>query len=113
MIRGTASYLLHERRYDLTAGTLTWLLGGQDHVLVDESPDHELWWAVFRPGLVARTASPLPRRDPGGQFSRRLSPGRAARLDALLSDLHDADDALLNAGLAYLLLSASQRVPAQ
>jgi AraC-like DNA-binding protein len=107
VIRGTASYLLHERRYDLTAGTLTWLLGGQDHVLVDESPDHELWWAVFRPGLVARTASPLPRRDPGGQFSRRLSPGRVARLDALLSDLHDADDALLNAGLAYLLLSAS------
>jgi AraC-like DNA-binding protein len=112
--RGTASYLLHERRYQLTPGTLTWLFPGQDHVLVDESPDHELWWAVFRPRLVARTAttppeSPLLKHDPIGQFSRLLDARRVARLSALLSELRDAetvDDALLNAGLAYLLVFA-------
>jgi AraC-like DNA-binding protein len=114
VVRGAASYLLDERRYELTPGTLTWLFPGQDHVLVDESPDHELWWAVFRPGLVSRAATttrarPLLERDPAGHYSRRLDPGRAAHLGALLRELRDAgsvDDALLNAGLGYLLLSA-------
>jgi AraC-like DNA-binding protein len=114
VVRGSASYLLSERRYELTPGTLTWLFPGQDHVLVDESRDHELWWAVFRPGLVVRAATtsqmrPLLNNDPPGQFSRRLDAGRARRLDGLLRELHaaeDVDDALLNAGLSYLLLLA-------
>jgi AraC-like DNA-binding protein len=114
VVRGTASYLLGERRYELTPRTLTWLFPGQDHVLVDESPDHELWWAVFRPKLVSRAATtrparPLLERDPVGQFSRRLDARTAARLGAFLRELRDAqtvDDALLNAGLAYLLLFA-------
>ena len=74
VVRGTASYLLGDRRYELTPRTLTWLFPGQDHVLVDESADHELWWAVFRPGLVSRAAPPplLGERDPVGEFSRRL-----------------------------------------
>jgi AraC-like DNA-binding protein len=113
VLRGTASYLLGERRYELTPGTLTWLFPGQDHVLVDESPEHELWWAVFRPSLVARAAAttaaaPLLERDPAGEYSRRLDALRVARLDLLLDDLRDADDALLNAGLAYLLVYAWQ-----
>ncbi len=114
VVRGTASYLLGDRRYELTTRTLTWLFPEQDHVLVDESPDHELWWVVFRPELVSRTAAamplaPLVERDPAGQFSRRLDMRSAGRLDALLRELHDAeqvDDALLNAGLPYLLVSA-------
>jgi AraC-like DNA-binding protein len=114
VVRGRASYLLGDHRYELTPRTLTWLFPAQDHVLVDESSDHELWWAVFRPGLVARAAAALPapplaERDPAGQFSRRVDMGRAGSLGALLRELHDAeasDDALLNAGLAYLLLSA-------
>jgi AraC-like DNA-binding protein len=112
VVRGTASYLLGDRRYALTPGTLTWLFPGQDHVLVDESSDHELWWAVFRPALVARIATyrhagPLLEEDPVGQFSRRLDSGRARRLSALFHDLQDAekaaDDILVNTGLAYLL----------
>src|SRR6266508_1867597 len=64
-----------ERRYELAQGTLTWLFPGQDHVLVDESADHVLWWAVFRPPLVARIATTRQARrlleeDPVGQFSR-------------------------------------------
>jgi len=114
VVRGTASYLLGDRRYQLTPRTLTWLFPGQHHVLVDESADHELWWAVFRPGLVSRAAAmtpvgPLVERDPAGEFSRRLDMRSADRLATLLIALHDddaADDALLNAGLAYLLLSA-------
>jgi len=111
VVRGTASYLLGDRRYALTPGTLTWLFPGQDHVLVEESSDHELWWAVFRPALVAqiatsRHARPLLEADPVGQFSRRLDSGRVRRLGALFHEVQDAeavDDVLVNTGLAYLL----------
>jgi AraC-like DNA-binding protein len=114
VVRGTASYLLGDRRYALAPGTLTWLFPGQDHVLVDESPDHELWWAVFRPALVARIATtrqarPLLEEDPVGQFSRRLDSGRVRRLGALFHDVRAAesvDDVLVNTGLAYLLIFA-------
>jgi AraC-like DNA-binding protein len=114
VVRGAASYLLGERRYDLTPGTLTWLFPGQDHVLVDESRDHELWWAVFRPSLVARTATTpqmrlLHHENPAGLFSRRLDSQRARRLEGLLRELRAAevvDHALLNAGLSYLLALA-------
>jgi AraC-like DNA-binding protein len=116
VVRGVASYLLGDRRYELTPGTLTWLFPGQDHVLVDQSADHELWWAVFRPSLVVRTATtaqarPLLEEDPLGQFSRRLDPGRVRRLATLFRELRDAetcDDALVNAGLSYLLVVAWQ-----
>jgi AraC-like DNA-binding protein len=111
VVRGTASYLLGDRRYALTRGTLTWLFPGQDHVLVDESSDHELWWAVFRPALVTRLATtrharPLLEEDPVGQFSRRLDSGRVRRLGALFHEVQVAetgDDVLVNTGLAYLL----------
>ena len=114
VVRGSASYLLRERRYELTPGTVTWLFPGQEHVLVDESRDHELWWAVFRPSLVTRTATTpqmrvLLEQNPRGQFSRRIDPQRARRLDRLLTELcaaEELDTALLNAGLSYLLALA-------
>jgi AraC-like DNA-binding protein len=114
VVRGTASYLMDDRRYDLTAGTLTWLFPDQEHVLVDQSADHALWWAVFRPSVVARIATspnarPLLERDPVGRYSRLLDPRRVQRLAALFGDLHGAgtvDDTLFNAGLSYLLALA-------
>lgn len=114
VVAGTASYLLDDRRYDLSAGTLTWLFPDQEHVLVDESADHALWWAVFRPPAVARTASspaarPLLECDPVGRYSRRIHPQRVRRLGALFGELGEAatvEDGLFNAGLAYLLALA-------
>lgn len=114
VVAGTASYLLDDRRYDLSAGTLTWLFPDQEHVLVDESADHALWWAVFRPAAVGRTATPsharpLLERDPVGRYSRRIHPQRVQRLGALFGELREAatlEDGLFNAGLAYLLALA-------
>ena len=114
VVRGTASYLMKDRRYDLSAGTLTWLFPDQEHVLVDESADHALWWAVFRPSAVARIATssqarPLLGRDPVGRYSRRLDPQRVQRLGALFGELREGgtvDDILFNAGLSYLLALA-------
>jgi AraC-like DNA-binding protein len=114
VVRGKASYLMKDRRYDLSAGTLTWLFPDQEHVLVDESADHALWWAVFRPSAVARIATspharPLLGRDPVGRYSRRLDRQRVQRLGALFGELREAgtvDDTLFNAGLSYLLAFA-------
>jgi AraC-like DNA-binding protein len=114
VVAGTASYLLDDRRYDLSAGTLTWLFPDQEHVLVDESADHALWWAVFRLAAVARTATsaharPLLERDPVGRYSRRIHPQRVQRLGVLFGELREAatlEDGLFNAGLAYLLALA-------
>ena len=92
VVRGTATYLMSDRRYDLTAGTLTWLFPDQEHVLVNESADHALWWAVFRPSAVARIATspaarPLLERDPVGRYSRRVDIERVRRLGALFGEL--------------------------
>ena len=103
----TASYLLGERRYDMTPGTLTWLFPG---------PGPRARRRVPRTTSCGGRCFARPRDDPGTAEARSRSggsragssPGRAARLEALLRELHDADDALLNAGLAYLLLSAWQ-----
>src|SRR4029450_11425133 len=85
-----------------------------------ESADHELWWAVFRPALVARIATaphaqPLGEEDPVGQFSRRLGSGRVRRVGALIHEVRDAetvnDDVLVNTGLAYLLSFAWRAFP--
>jgi AraC-like DNA-binding protein len=122
VLRGTATYLLGERRYQLTPGTLTWLFPGQEHLLVDQSTDHELWWAVFRPRLVARLATaphlaPLQADDPGGEYSRHIGAAGVRRLRILFEEVWRAesrdfeevwraesrDPALANAGLAYLL----------
>lgn len=120
VLKGTASYLLGDRRYELGAGTLVWLFPGQDHVLVGQSPDYEMWWALFRPELVDRACAstenrPLQQTDPGGYFCKRLEPGWSARLDGLMREIegfgpnggflgedHQAD--LHGAGIAYLLL---------
>lgn len=116
VVRGSATYLLGERHYQLGAETLTWLFPAQDHVLVDQSADHEQWWAVFTPRLVRRIATtpamrPLLDDDPTGQFSRRLSATRARRSQALFEEIHATEphqQTLANAGLAYLLASCWQ-----
>jgi AraC-like DNA-binding protein len=111
VVRGTATYLLGERRYQLTPGTLAWLFPGQDHLLVDQSDDHELWWAVFRPRLVARVATlphlaPLQADDPVGEYCRHIGAAGVRRLLTLFEEVWRAesrDPVLANAGLAYLL----------
>ncbi len=63
---------------------------------------------MFRPGLV--TTPELREHDPVERDSQAgIERDRAERLPpALLYELYDADDALLNAGLVYLLALAWQ-----
>lgn len=111
--RGTAAYLLGDRRYDLRLGTLVWLFPAQEHILLDRSPDHERWLGIFKPELLRRVCTTpetqiLSDVNPPGRFCNRLPAQDAASLEALMRDLvdHRDDIACYNAGLGYCLLSA-------
>jgi AraC-like DNA-binding protein len=110
---GRAAYLTMGRRYDLPAGTAVWLFPDQDHVLLGESPDFEMWIVVWKPGLVRRTCRSaetraLRRRMPAAasQFCKRLGSAAVRRLDALLAEVAGCDGDRQLAGLAYLLTVA-------
>lgn len=110
--RGTASYLMNERRYELQRGSLIWLFPEQDHVLLDQSSDYTMWILVFKPALVRRlcaygTSRTLCARNPAGNFCRRVPPDVLRRLESLFEELSATDDIQrINAGLAYALLLA-------
>src|SRR5688572_7952906 len=111
--RGSAVYLMGERRYEMRPGTQLWLFPEQDHVLLEQSPDFRMWIAVFTPRLVRRAATDersrtLQGADPGEVFCKSLAPAAAARVAALFEDVAAARDdrARFNAGLAYAMLAA-------
>jgi AraC-like DNA-binding protein len=113
VIAGRAAYLTMGRRYDLSAGTAVWLFPDQDHVLLGESGDFEMWVVVWKPGLVRRTCRSgetraLRKRMPteGWQFCKHLGSASMRRLDALLVEVAAAEGDRQSAGLAYLLTLA-------
>ena len=114
VVRGTARYLLGDRRYELRPQHLVWLFPAQDHVLLDRSLDYAHWILVARPEFVAhlcRTTpgNPLTEPNPPGYFCRRLHDTDALRLETLLTQVRDTplDEAdWFNAGLGYILQSA-------
>jgi AraC-like DNA-binding protein len=113
--RGRATYLLANRRYDLRPGSQIWLFPDEDHVLLDLSPDYEMWLAIFTPKLLRSICTTdryrvLTARKFGGQFCRRLDAELASRLETLFRDVSAATDDpnRCNVGLGYLLLTAWQ-----
>ena len=115
VIRGTGVYLLGSRRYQIRAGDLLWLFPAQEHVLVRQTVDFEMWVGVVKPRAVRRIASDrqtevLLQADPSGEFCRRLRQEDSARLQGLFSEVSLGRDqpAYYNAGLAYALLRAWQ-----
>jgi AraC-like DNA-binding protein len=122
VVRGTARYLVGDRRYDLGPGSLAWFFPGQRHRMIDQSPDLRLWLGFFhqpvlRQAQLAGGYRRLLERDPAGHFCRQLRAQDAARLTTLLSEVAATlDDAVLLAtGLAHLVAAAwamHQRAPA-
>jgi AraC-like DNA-binding protein len=109
--RGTANYLVGDRRYEMTRGVVLWLFPDQDHLLVNQSTDFSMWILVFRPEAVERIAATggqydqLRMRDPEGEFAREIPDLESGSLGSLYEALaRQADDApCFNAGLAYAL----------
>jgi AraC-like DNA-binding protein len=111
--RGRATYLLGNRRYDLGPGSQIWLFPDENHLLLNLSPDYEMWLAIFTPTLLRRTCVSttyrvLKARTCAGQSCRRLEAPTAARMEVLFHDvaMSTNDPDRCNAGLAYLLLAS-------
>lgn len=114
VVSGHASYLIDDRRYDLTRGSEIWLFPEQDHLLIDESGDYEMWIVVCRPSLLERIVALGGDRalsgqlPPPGHYTRCLSDPILDRLNRLCEDVHsdDTEDPVLHAGVIYLLQRA-------
>jgi AraC-like DNA-binding protein len=113
--RGAGLYLLDNRKYRICRGDLLWLFPAQEHVLVEQTPDFEMWIGVFKPKAVKRittdaNAQVLRQADPAGEYCRRLPRGALLRLDELFAEVAAAHDrsGFFNAGLGYALLGAWQ-----
>lgn len=111
--RGIGTYLLGNRHYQIRRGDLLWLFPTQEHVLIEQTSDFEMWIVVFRRRLIKRSATdpkslPLQQRSFAGDSCRRLHQKDLARLEELFAQLADAanEPGHLNAGLAYALLHA-------
>ncbi len=112
---GRGLYLLENRKYEIRRGDLLWLFPAQEHVLVEQSPDFEMWIGVFRPGAVRRIATDanaktLRQRNPAGDFCRRLAEAEFAWLEKLFAEIETTrqQSGLFNAGLSYVFLRAWQ-----
>jgi AraC-like DNA-binding protein len=113
VLRGSGSYLVGDRRVDLSPGSLLWLFPDHEHVLLSRSPDFVMWIGVFKPALVHRACSRpesalLRKRNPSGVHVSTLSKQSVGHLDRLFAEVmrSASDTDRLNAGLAYALLTA-------
>ena len=111
--RGSGQYLLANRKYQIWRGDLIWLFPAQEHLLIEQSPDFEMWVAVFKPPAVRRVArdpgaAVLRENDPPGEYCRRLSKEAYGWLEELLARIaaDTGQHGLFNAGLAFALLDA-------
>ena len=111
--RGTGTYLLGSRHYQIRRGDLLWLFPAQEHVLIEQTPEFQMWIVVFRRRLIKRSATDsasllLQQQSLIGDTCRRLRQPDLARFEELFAQLADTanEPGLLNAGLAYALLQA-------
>jgi len=113
--QGTGLYLLANRKYRIRRGDLLWLFPAQEHVLVEQSPDFEMWIGVFKPKAVRRIATDssatiLQQANPAGEFCRRLAQRDLVWLEELFAQIVAAQGSPehFNTGLDYALLAAWQ-----
>lgn len=111
--RGTAVYLLNDRRYELGPRSLVWLFPAQPHMLVDAEACFEMWIIVLRAReLRSLCRGPkyhiLRSQDPPGSFCRTLDAPSFGELHRLMLQARRAreDAVLYNAALRFLLLQA-------
>lgn len=112
---GSAIYLLENEKYQVQRGDLIWLYPTQNHVLVRETADFEMWIGVLRPEALAQIATdphqkPLLLSQPEGACCRRLAIKQTQRLSSLMEEVHTTKEqtAHFNAGLGYAFLTCWQ-----
>ncbi len=111
VLRGRASYLLHDRRYEVVRNSVVWLLHDQPHFLLEQSRDFQMWIVVWQPG-VARLHGPAALRSGRGgktELNRRAGDAAAGSLARLIGEIaaaESSDAKRFNLGMAYLLRCA-------
>ena len=109
--QGTATYLCDGRRYELARNTQIWFFPEQEHLLIDCSPDYQMWILVFTTALLKRHCRGdyriLMKGNPG-HFCKPLAEHQSARLKRLFDELREVDNdhSRFNAGLGYAMLAA-------
>jgi len=113
--QGHGLYLLANRKYQICRGDLLWLFPAQEHVLIEQSADFEMWIGVAKPKAVRLLATDanakvLRQANPAGEYCRRLPQPDFARLESLLTEIAATRErtGLFNAGLCYSFLAAWQ-----
>ena len=111
--QGSGLYLLENRKYEIRRGDLLWLFPAQEHLLIEQTLDFEMWIGVCKPRTVRRIATGantvvLRQKNPSGEYCRRLAQPALVRLEKLFQEIAATPEApaLFNAGLAYAFLSA-------
>jgi AraC-like DNA-binding protein/uncharacterized protein YjlB len=80
---GSARFGVGEAVVSVTAGDLLWWPPGQDHVLLEASPDFDLYVIGVTPALSERVLGEGSGAATGGAGRLRLDPGALARFSAL------------------------------
>ena len=113
VVSGAATYAIGAETHRVGPRSLIWLFPEQDWRRLEASEDFQVWFVTFRPELLAQACRGpgyelLKERSPEGAFIRKLSKAGTKRLDSHCGalSLPGLDAAHINAGLAYLLLSA-------
>lgn len=113
--QGNGLYLLENRKYKIHRGDLLWLFPAQEHVLVGQSSDFEMWIGVFKPKAVRRIATDQPAKilkqaNPPGEYCRRLAQRDLTWLEELFSKIvaSEKPSSHFNIELGYALLTAWQ-----
>jgi AraC-like DNA-binding protein len=113
--RGSGTYLVGNRRYGIRRGDLLWLFPAQEHVLIEQSAEFEMWIAVFRRKAVKRAATDadslaLLRPSLEGEVCRRVTQHDLTRLEELFAEIAACREqpGLFNSGLGYALLNSWQ-----
>jgi AraC-like DNA-binding protein len=118
VVRGTVRYLVDDRRHDMRRHDILWLFPDHEHLLVQSSPDAEMWIGVLKQGVLHRLCTPavanaLTAPRLAGPCLRSLPPERSRWLDALCEDLErrrsgpdQPDSDGFNTGLIHVFVLA-------
>jgi len=105
--RGRAVLILGEHRHELGRLSLVWIPSHVPHILLDATPELEMWIAVWSPPLVERVGPQALQGPRGlGEPHKKVAEAAASRLSGLCEEVASAegqDPPRFNAGLAYLL----------
>lgn len=113
VVRGSGAYLISGRKIEINPHAILWLFPGQDHILLEQSPDFAMWILLMKPDYLRQICtddqtSTLLEDNPPGNFCRYLTDRQAKKLWADCQEIAALEEQLayFHAGLAFILLSA-------